>query len=241
MTNDCKHYSDFIIIISYYISMKKKCPPGVFCIENITMGFIAFIIVIVIYFLYSTLTKRTEYESKERKYSRGNFDQRPQRLGLIPRFPNVPYNNNNLAPPVPGDVLLNPYIPPLSDERYFLPQINVIPPGTVPINISTNVGAVDTNYRQVGILNPTNKPNKDNVLPLMGRPVFTNRDKWQYYTIGNQYNSVKLPIIVKGRSGLNEYGVDRLYNGDTIYIEGLNDVYRATIYDNDTIKYLPFI
>lgn len=240
MSNDCKHYNDFIIIISYYISMKKKCPPGVFCIENITMGFIAFIIVIVIYFLYSTLTKRTEYESKERKYSRGNLDQRPPRLGLIPQFPNVPYNNN-LAPPVPGDVLLNPYIPPLSDERYFLPQINVIPPGTVPINISTNVGAVDTNYRQVGILNPTNKPNKDNVLPLMGRPVFTNRDKWQYYTIGNQFNSVKLPIIVKGRSGLNEYGVDRLYNGDTIYIEGLNDVYRATIYDNDTIKYLPFI
>ena len=122
-----------------------------------------------------------------------------------------------------------------------MPQINVIPPGTIPINISTNVGAVDTNYRQVGILNPTNKSNKDNVLPLMGRPVFTNRDKWQYYTIGNQLNSVKLPIIVKGKSGLNEYGVDRLYNGDTIYIEGLNDVYRATIYDNDTIKYLPFI
>ena len=246
MTNDCKHYSDFIIIISYYISMKKKCPPGVFCIENITMGFIAFIIVIVIYFLYSILTKKPENTYSERSQNRGNLVNSPSpsppppRLGLIPRFPNIPYNNN-LAPPVPGDVLLNPYIPPLSDERYFLPQINVIPPGTVPINISTNVGAVDTNYRQVGILNPTNKPNKDNVLPLMGRPVFTNRDKWQYYTIGNQYNSVKLPIIVKGRSGLNEYGVDRLYNGDTIYIEGLNDVYRATIYDNDTIKYLPFI
>jgi hypothetical protein len=226
--------------------MKKKCPPGVICIENITMGFIAFIIVIVIYFLYSALTKYPENVSNERNLNRGNLDNNripptpPPRLGLIPQFPNFPYNNN-LAPPVPGDVLLNPYIPPLSDERYFLPQINVIPPGTVPINISTNVGAVDTNYRQVGILNPTNKPNKDNVLPLMGRPVFTNRDKWQYYTIGNQFNSVKLPIIVKGRSGLNEYGVDRLYNGDTIYIEGLNDVYRATIYDNDTIKYLPFI
>jgi hypothetical protein len=216
--------------------MKKKCPPGVICIENITMGFIAFIILIVIYFLYSTLRKQPENVYNERNPNRSQ----PPRLGLIPRFPNIPYNNN-LAPPVPGDVLLNPYIPPLSDERYFLPQINVIPPGTVPINISTNVGAVDTNYRQVGILNPTNKPNKDNVLPLMGRPVFTNRDKWQYYTIGNQFNSVKLPLIVKGKSGLNEYGVDRLYNGDTVYIEGLNDVYRATIYDNDTIKYLPFL
>ena len=221
--------------------MKKTCPPGVFCIENITMVFIALFTIMALYFIYLNLFKQkieitnntnfTDTHHNERKHNRG--------FNLIPQFPNIPYNN--LAPPVPGDVLLNPYIPPLRDERYFLPQINVIPPGTIPINISTNVGAVDTNYRQVGILNPTNKSNKDNVLPLMGRPVFTNRDKWQYYTIGNQLNSVKLPIIVKGKSGLNEYGVDRLYNGDTIYIEGLNDVYRATIYDNDTIKYLPFI
>jgi hypothetical protein len=91
------------------------------------------------------------------------------------------------------------------------------------------------------MLNPLNKQNKDNLLPLMGRPVFTNRDKWQYYTIGNQYNSIKLPVIVKGRSGSNEYGVDRLNNGDNVYIEGLNDTYRVTIYDNDTIKYLPFL
>ena len=224
--------------------MKKTCPPGVFCIENISMGFIALFIIISLYFIYLNLFKQkieittntnftdfTDTHHNERKHNPG--------FNLIPQFPNIPYNN--LAPPVPGDVLLNPYIPPLRDERYFLPQINVIPPGTLPINVSTNVGAVDTNYRQVGILNPTNKSNKDNVLPLMGRPVFTNRDKWQYYTIGNQFNSVKLPIIVKGKSGLNEYGVDRLYNGDTIYIEGLNDVYRVTIYDNDTIKYLPFI
>jgi hypothetical protein len=221
--------------------MKKTCPPGVICIENITMGFIALFIIIALYFIYLNLFKQkieitnntnfTDTQHNERKHNR-EFD-------FISQFPNFPYNN--LAPPVPGDVLLNPYIPPLRDERYFLPQINVIPPGTLPINVSTNVGAVDTNYRQVGILNPTNKSNKDNVLPLMGRPVFTNRDKWQYYTIGNQFNSVKLPIIVKGKSGLNEYGVDRLYNGDTVYIEGLNDVYRATIYDNDTIKYLPFL
>lgn len=221
--------------------MKKTCPPGVFCIENITMGFIALFIIIALYFIYLNLFKQKIEITNNTNFTDTHQNERKHNLGfnLIPQFPNIPYNN--LAPPVPGDVLLNPYIPPLRDERYFLPQINVIPPGTLPINVSTNVGAVDTNYRQVGILNPTNKSNKDNVLPLMGRPVFTNRDKWQYYTIGNQFNSVKLPIIVKGKSGLNEYGVDRLYNGDTIYIEGLNDVYRATIYDNDTIKYLPFI
>jgi len=225
--------------------MKNKCQPGIICIENITMGFIVILSIIVLYFMYSIFVKQTiNYNTNNtNRFDNSNYERENNiisRLNLIPQYPNIPYNNN-LSPYIPRDVLLNPYNPPLRDERYFLPQINVIPSGTVPINISTNVGAVDTNYRQVGILNPTNKPNKDNVLPLMGRPVFTNRDKWQYYTIGNQFNSVKLPIIVKGKSGLNEYGVDKLYNGDTIYIEGLNDVYRATIYDNDTIKYLPFI
>jgi hypothetical protein len=75
----------------------------------------------------------------------------------------------------------------------------------------------------------------------MGRPVFTNRDMWQYYTIGNQLNHVKLPILTNGKNALNEYGVNRLYSRDIIYVEGLNDAYRVTIYENDTIRYLPAI
>jgi len=210
----------------------KRCPPGVICIENITIFVIIFIIFALIIYFNSNLNSRLN--------EKNNYNNTKMREIIVQQEPNFPYTNL-LPPPVPGDVLLNPYNPPLRDERYLIPQINLIPPGTVPINISTNVGAVDTSYRQVGMLNPLNKQNKDNILPLMGRPVFTNRDKWQYYTIGNQFNSIKLPVIVKGRSGTNEYGVDRLYNGDTVYIEGLNDTYRVTIYDNDTIKYLPFI
>jgi len=213
----------------------KKCPPGVICFENVTIFFIILIFFIVLYFYLNSNKNYTNSNTHT------NISQTRNSEILISQVPNYPYNNIFAPPPVPGDVLLNPYVPPLRDERYLIPQLNLIPPGTVPINISTNVGAVDTSYRQVGMLNPMNKQNKDNLLPLMGRPVFTNRDKWQYYTIGNQYNSIKLPVIVKGRSGSNEYGVDRLMNGDTVYIEGLNDTYRVTIYDNDTIKYLPFI
>jgi hypothetical protein len=139
------------------------------------------------------------------------------------------------------DPLLNPYAPPLRDERYFVPRFGMAPPGAVPINISTNVGAVDTNYRQLGILAPSNGSSKDSVIPLMGRPLFTNRDKWQYYTSSNQHNNVKLPVTKAGKSCTNEYGCDRLDNGDTVYIEGANEVYRVTMYDNDTIKYLPFV
>jgi hypothetical protein len=153
---------------------------------------------------------------------------------LVPFLGNSHNNREN-------DVLLNPYIPPLRDERYLVPSLNYIPPGAVPINISTNVGAVDTNYRQVGILTPLNSSSKDSILPLMGRPLFTNRDKWQYYTISNQHNNVKLPVSKGGRSCTNEYGCDKIYNGDSIYIEGVNDAYKVTVYDNDVIKYLPFV
>jgi hypothetical protein len=220
--------------------MKKKCPPGVICIENITMGFLILIIIGIVYFMYYNINSVNNNNTNKNSREEPILNNRSYEIQMIQQTPSFPFNNLT-ASSVPKDVLLNPYAPPLRDERYLTPQINLIPPGTIPINISTNVGAVDTNYRQVGILNPSNKPNKDNVLPLMGRPVFTNRDKWQYYTIGNQHNNIKLPIVVKGKSGLNEYGVDRLYNGDTVYLEGLNDVYRVTIYDNDTIKYLPFI
>ena len=217
----------------------KKCPPGVICFENVTIFFIGFILIIFFYW-YFNVHNNWNKTVRNSNTARDTTNITRQNEIIISQIPSYPYTNL-VPPPIPGDVLLNPYVPPLRDERYLIPQLNLVPPGTIPINVSTNVGAVDTSYRQVGMLNPLNKQNKDNILPLMGRPVFTNRDKWQYYTIGNQFNSIKLPVIVKGRSGSNEYGVDRLNNGDTVYIEGLNDTYRVTVYDNDTIKYLPFI
>lgn len=222
----------------------KKCPPGVICIENVTLFFIFVAFLIISYIVYRSIYNNNTGAPEKIIIQRDHHSSRHPVIFQGPNVPypvgpNVPYNN--LPPPVPGDVLLNPYIPPLRDERYLVPSLNIIPPGTIPINVSTNIGAVDTNYRQVGILTPLNSSSKDSILPLMGRPLFTNRDKWQYYTISNQHNNVKLPVSKSGRSCTNEYGCDKIYNGDTIYIEGVNDAYKVTIYDNDVIKYLPFV
>ena len=210
----------------------KKCPPGVICIENFTMFFIIISIIIVFYVLYHTMFKQNIHitNSPSEKIVIKESPRENSWFGLIPSWP---YTN------LPSDPLLNPYVPPLRDERYFIPSFNPIPPGTVPINVSTNVGAVDTAYRQVGILTATNA--KGSILSLMGRPIFVNRNKWQYYTISDQHNNVKLPVSRNGRSCTNEYGCDRLYNADTVYVEGINEPYRVTLYDNDTIKYLPFV
>lgn len=217
----------------------KKCPPGVICVENVSMIFILIIIGILLYLGYNSLKQPVNINNKlsEKIVIKDNNDSNGYGNWLFNWVPSWPYTN------LPSDPLLNPYAPPLRDERYFIPRLNgpFIPPGTIPINISTNIGAVDTSYRQLGILTPLNGSSKDSILPLMGRPLFTNRDKWNYYSTSNQHNNVKLPVSRNGRSCTNEYGCDRLYNGDTIYIEGVNEPYKITMYDNDTIKYLPFL
>jgi len=131
------------------------------------------------------------------------------------------------------DVLLNPYVPPLRDDR----SMDIRGPVAVPINVSTQ-GVANAAYRQVGILTRINGP--ETILPLMGRPLFRNRDKWQFYTISEKSNFIKLPISVKGRSCTNEYGCDNVYNGDTVYVEGYNDAFKVTAYDNSVMQYLPF-
>jgi len=189
----------------------KKCPPGVICIENFSMFFIMICAVLLAYIIY-VFSKPTQ-----------------------PTMPsNMPYINLSSNLQSNNDPLLNPYNPPLRDERYWKTT-----GGSVPINVSTNIGAVDTEYRQVGILTALNTKGK--IIALMGRPLFTNRDKWQYYTISNQNNAIKLPISRNGRSCTNEYGCDRLTTGDSVYIEGINEAYKVTLYDNDTMRYLPFV
>jgi hypothetical protein len=208
----------------------KKCPPGVICVENISMMFIFICVFIIGYLLYSNIDGKSVVVNNNPSEKIVIKDVQRENSW----FPSFSYG-------LTSDPLINPYNPPLRDERYFIPGFNGIPPGAVPINISTNVGAVDTSYRQLGILTPVKGTSKDNILPLMGRPLFTNRDMWNYYTTSNQHNNVKLPIKRNGRSCTNEYGCDKLYNSDIVYIEGVNEAYKVTIYDNNTIKYLPFL
>jgi hypothetical protein len=138
-----------------------------------------------------------------------------------------------------NDVLMNPYQAPLRNDRYF-PSLGGAfggDPRGMPINVPTQ--SVDSAYRQVGILTRLNGP--EMILPLMGRPLFSNRDKWNFYTMSDKNNMIKLPVTNKGRSCTNEYGCDNLYNGDTVYVEGYNDAFKVTVYDNQVMRYIPFL
>ena len=132
-----------------------------------------------------------------------------------------------------NDILLNPYAEPLRND---MPYVNMHPRG-VPINIRTQ--GCDAEYRQIGILTRTN--GDETILPLMGRPLISNRDKWQFYTINDKNNSIKLPIIYKNMSCTSEYGCDNLYENDLVKVKGYNDTFKVSVYDNNTLKYIPYI
>ena len=213
----------------------KKCPPGVICIENVTMFFIVILILVIGYIFYTQIFKKSD-KKRDNIIIQNQIppSERGPGRGL---FASPGYSFSNLA----GDVLMNPYEPPLKDEIYPVPGLPFIPPGRVPINVPTNIGAIDVVYRQYGILKPIRGSTKDNILPLMGRPVNTSRQKFQYYTISNQHNNVKLPIIVRGRSGTTEYGVNELFSGERVLVEGDRTPYEVTIYENDSIRYIPYL
>jgi hypothetical protein len=209
----------------------SKCPPGVICFENFTLTFIIISLIVIIYYVYAN-NRGDSKATRQAVPSQGRdnnmtSDSLFSMSGLFPR-PSYSFSN------VPNDVLMNPYTPPLKDERVIMS--NDIR-GGIPININTR--AVDTNYRQVGLLKRMSGP--EMLLPLMGRPRYVGRDKWQYYTMSDQNNQIKLPVSFKSRSCTNEYGCDEISNGDSVYVDGLNATFQVTMYDNATMQYLPFV
>ena len=204
------------------VTSARRCPPGVFCIENVSFTFLAIVFTgIVMYFFMKD------------PYQGGHRQQQHQHQHLQSHPSMFQTRANYGVSNAQEDVLLNPYVPPLRDDRTM--NMDIRGPVAVPINVSTQ-GTGNAAYRQVGILTRIN--GAETILPLMGRPLFRNRDKWQFYTISEKSNFIKLPISVKGRSCTNEYGCDNVYNGDTVYVEGYNDAFKVTAYDNSVMQYL---
>ncbi len=206
--------------------MKKYCPPGVLCIENTTMVFLVLILLLGVFVLTVVLKKInvnmnvfTQNRNKSNNDSQSIQTNRPGFFGL--------FNN-------PSDVFLNPHSPPLKNGMYR--QKNSSDPRGIPINIQTQSSNV--NYSQMGVL--TRENGKETILPLMGRPLITNRSKFQYYTISDKSN-VKLPIYHKNKNSMNEYGCDELFNGDKIYVEGYRDIFLVSIYENSSPRYIPYL
>ena len=214
--------------------MAKKCVPGVFCIENMTLAVLLFLFIVLAYMYYVFIVKVSDKQIIVYQNPISNIPM----TGVSTR--NVP------------NVIMDPYGPPYrTDGTYFpsdsgdirgLPVIQQTQPIQVnrgiPVNIETRGLGLD--YSQLGILTRGN--GSDMILPLMGRRLMSGLDKWQYYTISNTGNmNTKLPVSLKGRSCSGEYGCDSIMNGDMVYVEGYNDTFRVTVYETSKFNYIPYI
>ena len=173
------------------MARNKTCPPGVICIESLTMLLLLFFLGIVAYFYISIQNNKV------------NENKHNNRIESI-----TSRNIHNI--------------------QYM------------PVNIETQPQV--KSYQQVGILSRNRQ--EDVIMPLYGRHLINGRDKWQYYTVsgggagGNL--QTKLPVRVKNKTCSGEYGCDEIYTNDDVYVEGFNDNFKATVYDNGLFSYLPF-
>jgi hypothetical protein len=199
--------------------MPRRCPPGVLCIENITIMFICVIFIILGGGVYLYNKQGQSIQTR----------QEPIKNNIM-FMPNAANSKGR-----GDDVFFDIYQPPLRNDRCMTGGGDIR--GSIPVNVSTQ-RCDDAPYRQLGIL--TRHGGKDEtILPLMGRPLFSNRDKWNFYTLNDKNNMIKLPVKVKGKSGTSEYGCDNVYSGDIVFVEGYNDAFKVTTYDNDIVRYLP--
>ena len=201
--------------------MPKKCPPGIICVENYTFMFFALLILAILVFMYIKYQRNLNTCNCVNKQNCTCSKQHMHTPSM-----HMPSNN---------DILMNPYSAPLRNDNIFN-NTNYNGPKT-PINVPTQ--SFDTTYRQIGILTRVN--GEETILPLLGRPLFSNRDKWNFYTMNDKNNMIKLPISFKNKSCTSDQGCDNLYNGDTVYVEGYKDIFRVTTYDNNVMQYIPYL
>ena len=202
--------------------MAKKCAPGVICIENVTLVLLILFVLIALYIWYISYVLPSYKQTTP-------FQQTLSAVTTAPIL--LPMSSKQ-------DIFNDPYQPPLKQNMYH-PRDSSDVRG-IPVNIETR--GLPTSYQQIGILNRTSSASSDMILPLMGKRTMAGRDKWQYYTMADSGNlNTRLPVSVNGKSCSGEYGCDEIYNGDVVYVEGYNDTFRATIYENGSFQYIPLL
>lgn len=202
--------------------MGKKCVPGLICIENMTLFVLLVIVMLILYIWYSHIRIQSQISSNQ-----------PEKIILVNTNSSIP----QLVPIASRqDIFNDPYVPPSRNSVVYPRDSGDI--RGIPVNVQTR--GTFNEYQQVGILTRSNHNDGEMILPLMGRKHMSGRDKWQYYTISGTGNlNTKLPISVNGRSCTSEYGCDDIFNGDMVYVEGYNDTFRVTMYENNQFQYIP--
>ena len=217
--------------------MAKKCIPGIICVGNMTLFVLILILLGVVY-----LVIQTQKSTPHNHPSSTMQSHPPVIINNTPPTSTLTNITSNLGlPPLKFPDVFGLPSPSTPSVNIGNPALGLVPAhgGVVPMAVQVPTRGYPTSYQQIGIL--TSDVRKDMILPLMGRRTTTGRDKWQYYTVSNSGAiQTKLPVKRAGRSCTSEYGCDELYDGDSVYVEGYKEVFRATVYENAGLSYLPY-
>lgn len=238
------------------------CPPGVFCMDAGTIFCVIAIVVIVLGFLaFLWHSSRNDTVMK----SKPKYNPPPEEVVAVvptretaPAVPRVGGFSPMLGPIEPlgpwqqptrgtSDPRFSPLAPEQSyytppDPGFVSPPIPAGVGAIVPINVRTQ-GYPDT-YQQIGVLTAPGgsdmsaSPNRT-VLPLFGRKLLTNRDRWNYYTRTDGMNPVQVPVQYKRRNCDDDNGCDEIITGDSVGVPILGQSYTANVFRYSTPRYLP--
>jgi hypothetical protein len=155
------------------------------------------------------------------------------------------------AAPIIPTIPTDPRFQPLSPERSYdtPPDLRGFPSppimaggGAIPINQMTR-GAPDQ-FQQVGVLTApggtdTSATPTRTILPLFGRKLVTNRDRWNYYTRTDGLNPVQVPLEFKRRKCDDDNGCEEIGDGDNVSVPIMGQSYVANVYRYSVPRYLP--
>jgi hypothetical protein len=148
------------------------------------------------------------------------------------------------APAGPTVVMTPPdprFAPPAPEQAYN-PSFGGGVAGGPPINVATR--GYPEPYQQIGVLTAPGgtdmsaSPNRT-VLPLFGRKLTTNRDRWNYYTRTDGMNPVQVPLQYKRRNCDDDLGCEEIMDGESVAVPILGNSYVANVYRYATPRYLP--
>jgi hypothetical protein len=225
-----------------------KCPNGVICVDRLNLFFIIVLAIVIFYgvnkqMFFNIYTKNLNEQSVNTK--------------LL----NELKNSNIQLQKEQNEIKENQHKEILEMKKSYTEELKKASSAFqktaidtrqkangMPINMPTRGDTED--YKQVGILsknsisNATSKPgdNADSViLPLYGKQCYRRSQNWFYYTMSNNFNSMKIPITINGYDCTDDRGCKELNDGDTVTIPSYNGVFTCKIYKNEKLRYIPHV
>ena len=203
----------------------KICPTNMICFQETTFIIIVIVLIFLLIFTYQSYNM-SQIKYLERQESVNQYNSN------LPLFVSNLSNNTSC-----NDTLFDAYAGPFKNDHIKVRNScnnNMMGYG-VPINIKTQ--SIDSDFRQIGLLTSENVDSL--ILPLLGRPLITHRDTWQYYALSER--NLKVPVISNNKNCTNRFGCNSLSDDDIVSVNGYGGNFKVSLYENDTLTYLPVV